>query len=85
MLDQTRTADSPTFTEIAHPAPVTVTVHNSLGITVRELASGDYPEGMSTLWWDGLDSNGVRSPNGPYFVRLVTPSGTHTEKLMLMR
>jgi hypothetical protein len=73
------------YVTLPRRGPMTVTVHNSLGVVVRELASGEYPEGMTTLWWDGVDADGVRAPNGAYFVRLVTPLGTRTEKLMLMR
>lgn len=51
---------------------IQVTVHNVLGQTVREMASGTYPAGVHVFSWNGLSDAGGALPAGIYYIRLKT-------------
>jgi beta-lactamase superfamily II metal-dependent hydrolase len=46
---------------------------------------GVFPAGSTTRRWDGATSSGGRMGAGLYFVRLVTPWGARTERLVWLR
>jgi len=46
--------------------------------------AGSYPAGAHSWRWGGSDARGVRARAGLYFVRLVTPWGTRTERLVVL-
>lgn len=46
---------------------------------------GAFPAGSTTRRWDGITSSGGRMGAGLYFVRLVTPWGSRTERLVWLR
>jgi len=56
-------------------------------ITGRRLGSfeGEFPAGPQAWRWDGRGPDGGVSGAGLYFVRLVTPWGTRTERLVRLR
>ncbi|MEO6046040.1 MAG: FlgD immunoglobulin-like domain containing protein [Candidatus Kapaibacterium sp.] len=64
---------------------ITVAIHNSLGQLVSTLADGDYPSGLTTLWWNGMDSAGRTAPNGMYFVVMTSGERQFTRKVMVVR
>ena len=43
---------------------------------------GEFPAGPQTWRWDGRGPDGGAAGAGLYFVRLVTPWGTRTERLV---
>jgi hypothetical protein len=60
-------------------------IYDSRGIPVRILAAGRHTAGSYSARWDGSDELGAPAPNGVYLVRLITPWGKSTEKLILQR
>ena len=64
---------------------VDLTVYNVLGQAVRQLASGNYPEGTHTILFDGTDNSGRSLASGMYFYRLTTAKLTDTKKMILLK
>jgi len=69
----------------AKPGPVTARVYDVRGALVRTIRNGPAPAGISTLRWDGRDNRGSASPAGIYFLRVETPSGRASQKVVLLR
>ncbi len=46
---------------------------------------GEFAAGPNHLRWEGVTTTGDRAANGLYFVRLVTPWGTRTQRLVWRR
>jgi hypothetical protein len=55
------------------------------GRTVRRLFSGALPRGVTSLAWDGRGDAGQALGSGLYFVRLDTPFGSSTSRLVRFR
>ena len=55
------------------------------GREVRTLAHGPAAAGTHELAWDGRDAGGARAPAGIYFLRLETPDGAVTRKIVRLR
>lgn len=66
-------------------ANINVTVYDILGRPVRLLASGQFPEGVHTLTFDGTDDHGFPLATGVYFYRLQVNDHTETRKMMLLK
>jgi hypothetical protein len=65
---------------------VSLNVFDLQGRCVRTLLDNSVREGGTmTVEWDGLDHSGDRVATGMYFLRLATPTGTTSKKLILMR
>jgi hypothetical protein len=64
---------------------VTVDIYNVTGQKVRSLMSGNLASGKRTAVWDGKNDAGVGVSSGPYFVRLSSPSGDLSHRIMLVR
>jgi flagellar hook assembly protein FlgD len=60
---------------IAHTGRVQVNVYDVAGRQVRKLADRLFPEGETSLAWDGTDDTGTKVPRGVYFVRTSVQSG----------
>jgi flagellar hook assembly protein FlgD len=43
------------------------------------------PKGPQQASWDGTDDGGRSVPPGVYFYRLVTPEGSHTRRMVMVR
>jgi hypothetical protein len=71
--------------ELAHSAPLSVTVYNARGQRVRTLARGVRPAGRGQLRWDARNETGVRVPAGVYFMRLQVGERVLTRKLVMRR
>ncbi|MDZ7392564.1 MAG: hypothetical protein ONB25_06705 [candidate division KSB1 bacterium] len=65
--------------------PVTLTVVDVRGRTVRTVAAGDLPPGMHQAWWDGLDAYGNRVPPGVYTCWLRTERLASSRKVLIVR
>jgi hypothetical protein len=61
-----------------------VKIYNLLGQEVRTLYNGEARMGHYELLWRGIDQRGVPVASGIYFVRLMTDSGFHATKKMLL-
>lgn len=70
---------------VERQGPVSVTVHDLRGRMVKTLVDGTRPAGTSSVTWDGADRSGRAMPSGVYLVRLQTPGGVDTGKMILAR
>ncbi|MCH7520364.1 MAG: T9SS type A sorting domain-containing protein [Candidatus Marinimicrobia bacterium] len=62
----------------------TVEIYNLLGQRVITLFDGEATTGRYEMVWRGTDAKGVNVASGVYFIRLVTGSGYHVTKKMLL-
>jgi flagellar basal-body rod modification protein FlgD len=60
--------------ELSTAANVTITVKDANGNTIATLPKGQLPRGITSLTWDGRDTNGNLVPDGSYKVE-VTATG----------
>jgi hypothetical protein len=67
------------------PARVSVRVYDVAGRLVRTLLDATRPEGAGRAEWDGKDAAGRSVPAGVYFVKLTTPGGERTARMIKMR
>ena len=65
--------------------PARVSVYDVAGRSVRTLANGPLAAGEHVVRWDGRSGNGRPTAAGVYFVRLETPGGTSTRKLVKLK
>lgn len=70
--------------ELPRPGRATVVVHDLSGRAVRELATGWFGAGPQSLNWDGRDDRGALLAQGAYFARLVTDTGTRTQRFVVL-
>ena len=76
--------------ELPEPSTVSIHVYDILGREVRTLLSGDQPQGLRWVTWDGTDNNATVVATGVYLARLEAHgasgvSSTTTRKMMLLR
>jgi flagellar hook assembly protein FlgD len=64
---------------------VSLTIHDTLGRTVRTLVDGLVPAGAHEVVWDGRDEAGNVAANGVYFSRLQVGEAVRTGKMLLMK
>lgn len=70
---------------LAADGPVSLTVHDLTGRTVRALCASSAARGAYSVIWDGRDTQGRELAEGVYFVRLTAGSLRQTEKVLLAR
>jgi flagellar hook assembly protein FlgD len=71
--------------ELAVPTRVTAEVLDVAGRRVRVLASGARQEaGVHELVWDGIGRDGRRVAPGVYLVRISTPEGASSSRVVLL-
>ena len=80
----TRGAASISFV-LPERSPVDLAVFDVTGRRVATLGAGSYPAGTTHATWDGTGSRGSAAAAGIYFVRLETPRGVVTRKLVRSR
>ncbi len=62
-----------------------LSVYDASGAFIRNVASGAFPAGWNTAWWDGMDENGRRAGSGVY-VAVANSGGLHKAlKFILVR
>jgi hypothetical protein len=66
-------------------AQTTVVLFDASGRMVRRLQGGDLPAGVIPLSWDGRDDAGRAVPTGLYLVRITTPAGEASGRVVLTR
>jgi len=62
-----------------------VKVYDITGQSVRTLFDGEFHVGMSTLSWDGLDTQGNPSSSGIYFYEVAAGGLRKTGRMLLLR
>lgn len=76
-------------TEIRYNLPsngqVSLKIYDVAGRLVRTLKDGEEIAGYRTVGWDGRTESGARAASGVYYCRLVTPDGTLTRKMVIVR
>jgi hypothetical protein len=70
---------------LAEGGAATLTVHDVAGRRVATLLDGALPPGRHTAAWDGAGDAGAPLPSGLYFLRLETPTGAVTRKIVRTR
>ncbi|MDH4070555.1 MAG: T9SS type A sorting domain-containing protein [Ignavibacteria bacterium] len=64
---------------------VSLTIYNSLGQEIRELARGRQPAGYYSVTWDGTNDAGTPVSSGVYIYLLRTGLEVQSQKMMLSR
>ncbi|MGD8394082.1 MAG: choice-of-anchor D domain-containing protein [Candidatus Eiseniibacteriota bacterium] len=67
------------------PGRIDLRIHDVQGRAVRVLRTGTLAPGVHRLAWDGRDAGGREVAPGIYFVRLTSPAGVETTKLVRLR
>ena len=71
---------------LSRPGPVSLVIYNSLGQPVETLVNEVQGEGSYTVLWAPVSDDGARPlGSGIYLYRLVTPHGSSTRKLTVLR
>lgn len=65
--------------------PVTLSIYNILGQSVRKLVDGMRPAGKNEASWDGRDERGLAVPSGIYLYKLSTPKEKQIRKMVLLK
>jgi hypothetical protein len=71
--------------ELPRAATVRLRVCDASGRVVRTLVDGTREAGVHDLAWDGRDDAGRRVGSGVYLMRLVTPQGSRTQRVVWAR
>ena len=71
--------------ELERSGAVRLDVFDIQGRRRAEVAGGFQPSGHHEFGWDGNDDQGRRLPAGMYYLRLSTPDGAQTQKLVRVR
>lgn len=66
-------------------AEISVKVYDILGSEVAVLYRGNLEAGRHQLQWSGNSDAGSSVSSGVYFVRMQTPVGVQTEKIVVMK
>ncbi|MEO0247417.1 MAG: FlgD immunoglobulin-like domain containing protein [candidate division WOR-3 bacterium] len=64
---------------------VEICVYSVTGQRVATLVSGIKDPGYYTVKWDGRSNSGSRLPSGVYFVKMVTPEKSFTQRVLIGR
>jgi flagellar hook assembly protein FlgD len=66
-------------------ALTTVVLFDASGRMLRRLHDGDLPAGETPFSWDGRDDTGREVPAGVYLVKVTTPAGETSGRVVLTR
>jgi len=65
--------------------PVALDIFNVKGQLVRRLIDAPLSRGHHDIVWDGSDANNHSVASGIYYYRIITPMGTKTKKMLMMK
>ena len=89
VLDQNEPNPFHRFTQIRYsmtePGPVRLEIFDASGRVVRTLIDAIQEEGVHSVSWDGRDAPGQNVSPGAYFYRVVTPTGSDSRKMIVLR
>jgi len=71
--------------EVARPGNIALAIYNILGEEVRRFDVHNLTAGPQKLIWNGTTDGGASVTSGLYIVRMESPDGWHTHKLLLLR
>ena len=71
--------------ELPATLDVQLSIFDARGRHVRELVGGTRGPGRQRLYWDGTDADSRPVASGMYWLRLTSPAGTRTAKLVVVR
>ena len=76
--------------QLAEPSDVKITIYNTHGLVVRQLALGHQPAGTYTsrsraAYWDGRNSQGERVASGIYFYQFQTDNVLSLRKMLILK
>lgn len=71
--------------DLGRPGPVRAAVYGVDGRLVRLLTEGPRDAGRHELTWDGCDDGGRRAGAGVYLLRLTTPDGDRTGRMVMLK
>ena len=66
------------------PGAVRISVYDLAGRRVRLVAESRYPAGDHELRWNGFDDQGRKLGSGIYFVRIATPAGVDSKRVVFL-
>ncbi|MDD2228531.1 MAG: C25 family cysteine peptidase [Candidatus Cloacimonetes bacterium] len=64
---------------------VSLDIYNVKGQLVRRLLDTPLSKGHHDVVWDGSDANNHTVSSGVYYYRIITPLGTKTKKMLMMK
>jgi len=67
------------------PGNISLDIYNVTGQKIRELFTGNMPEGIHSVVWDGLDGNGVVVSSGMYLYHLRMGEQMTAGRMTLIR
>jgi hypothetical protein len=65
--------------------PISVSLFDVLGRRTREIVNGSLAAGAYSRLWDGRDDQGRMAPTGIYLLKVVTPAGWSSARVVLVR
>ena len=71
--------------DLARAGRVHLDCFDPAGRRVRSLLDVDLPPGQHRVPWDGKDDGGRSLASGVYFLRLTTPAGMETGRVLLIK
>ncbi|OGU25877.1 MAG: hypothetical protein A2X66_01910 [Ignavibacteria bacterium GWA2_54_16] len=76
---------APSGAEGSSVSPVKLTVYDNLGKEVVTLVNGTVAAGTHVVSWNGQDARGIQVPSGVYYYRLVTPTTSLSNRMILQK
>jgi hypothetical protein len=74
---------------ISYGVPITENIRLEIfditGRIISIVHSEEVEAGNHVMLWDGIDSTGATVPNGVYFIKLTTPSGSLARSFLILR
>jgi len=70
---------------LAEDTPVTITVYDMLGRSVKTLVNGRRSAGSYHVYWNGMNENGKQASSGSYMIRMQTDKETQIQKVTLLK
>ncbi|MDO9577622.1 MAG: T9SS type A sorting domain-containing protein [Candidatus Cloacimonadales bacterium] len=73
------------FFSLPNEQEIELTVYNLKGQKVKQLASGQFPDGEHSIVWNGKDDNGKSVGSGLYLYKLKTGDKVISKKMLLLK
>jgi flagellar hook assembly protein FlgD len=71
--------------ELDHAQPVRLQIFDLGGRHIRTIHAGPLAAGSHSFHWDGCSDQGEGVASGSYFCRLVGPTWSESQRVMLVR